>query len=69
MQRILYKALVVVGIVLNVTAFAVVVRVFGDGINDFTLNIFDLSENYFTVYQNTLTNRRIEVCNRDKWLK
>ena len=37
------------GIVLNVIAFAVVVCVFGDGINDFTLNIFDLSENYFSL--------------------
>lgn len=43
------KLLVVVGIVLNVIAFAVVVCVFGDGINDFTLNIFDLSENYFSL--------------------
>ena len=34
---------------LNVIAFAVVVCVFGDGINDFTLNIFDLSENYFSL--------------------
>lgn len=58
-----------VGIVLNVIAFAVVVCVFGDGINDFTLSIFDFSENYFTVYQNTLKNRRVEVCNREKWLK
>lgn len=54
---------------LNVIAFAVVVCVFGDGINDFTLSIFDFSENYFTVYQNTLKNRRVEVCNREKWLK